>query len=747
MSTEATGDRRGLRGIRLAGGEVLRLATPDVRTSEDAFDVLTPAGLAVPARTLKPPSRVEIRLPGGGTIRVTLAAGHRLHVVGPRGTAFFGLGEAGRGLDRAGGRFRLWNTDAWGYTRDTDPLYVSIPFTTAVTPGGEAFGLFLRNTHELTFRFRAAGTGFAVSAAGGGLDLFVLPGPQPEDVLRAYADITGRPPLPPLWALGYHQSRYSYAPERRVRAIARGFRRRRIPCDAIHLDIDCMDGFRVFTFDPAGFPDPAGLLAWLATRGFRAVPIVDPGVKVDPGWSVYDAGLEAGAYVRDRTGAIFEADVWPGRCAFPDFVSEAGRRFWIEAHRPFVALGFQGIWNDMNEPAVFREGERPDRTFDRDVRHRGPGGEALLHGAVHNVYGMAMTRASREALAAHRPDSRPFVLTRATFAGGQKFAAVWTGDNTSSFASFAHAIPQLLNLSVSGMAFAGCDAGGFSGNPTPELFARWIAAAAFFPFFRAHSEKGTADQEPWSFGRRVTRIARRAIRLRYALLPFIASLMDEASRTGLPPLRPLWFHDPSDAALRREETQFLLGRDLLVAPVIDPGATSRDVTLPRGAWIDLFTGAVHRGPGRIRVAAPLHRIPVLVRSPAVIPLARPRSCTPPGPFPELRLVVFGTRDSGGVTARIGGLPGREASPLVVDVRTVADRGLEVRVDPRDIGGATRLHLAWRGLDLAPPRRTLGRRLDPRLRDPDLGLWPEPFDSSGTRFIPFRGTVEGPGQGS
>jgi alpha-glucosidase len=359
----------------------------------------------------------------------------------------------------------------------------------------------------------------------------------------------------------------------------------------------------------------------LAEQDFHAVTIVDPGVKVDPDYGVYTSGRRIDAFCRTETGEIYTGRVWPGTAVYPDFSRPDVREWWAAYHEALFGAGVAGIWNDMNEPADFtgdfynRTAFTPPSTVTMD----GDGRRRSMD-AYHNVYGMLMCRATRRGAELARPGRRPFVLTRAGYAGIQRYAAVWTGDNHSWWEHLAASIPMLLGLGLSGVGFAGADVGGFQENPTPELYARWLQYAAFTPFFRTHANSVTKDQEPWSYGAEIEAISRRYLELRYRLLPYIYQLFREQATDGTPVMRPLLWHYSEDEAVRNLNSQFLLGEALLVAPVTEPGVTARAVYLPAGTWQCFWTGEVVDGPGNTLAAAPLDRIPLYVKVPSILPM-------------------------------------------------------------------------------------------------------------------------------
>ena len=456
----------------------------------------------------------------------------------------------------------------------------------------------------------------AFGAEGGDLDYYFINGPDPKKVIERYTALTGRMPMPPLWSLGFNQCRYSYYPESKVRWIADTFRQKQIPADVIWLDIHYQDNFKPFTWDHERFPDPKKMLADLRAQGFRVVCIVDPHPKVEKGYAPYDEGLAGNYFVKNPDGSVYEAPVWPsladnnpGPSVFPDVSNPAARAWWGSLYKDFLELGVAGIWNDMDEPAVFgtpRGTMPPDVVFNNE-------GQPTTHREIHNVYGQLTSRATFAGWSRLRPNERPFVLTRASFAGGQRYAAVWTGDNTSDWSSLRQSISTLLGLGLSGFAFVGCDLGGFDGAPSGELYTRWLQAGVFFPFMRAHSTWGSPDKEPWAFGYRLEIINKLAIDLRYELLPYLYDAMQQASQTGVPVLRPLFLEFPDDEKVAGLDDEFLFGNDLLVAPVLYEGASERTVYLPKGEWFEYRTGHRFAGGQTVHLPVTLDSIPLFVR--------------------------------------------------------------------------------------------------------------------------------------
>ncbi len=565
---------------------------------------------------------------------------------------YFACGERTGGLDKTGSRQTFWNVDppVW-HTASHDNLYTSIPFVLAVdATDGRSWGMFFDNPGRVQIDLaRERNERVWFGAALGDLVYYVLVGPTPREVLERYTLLTGRTPMPPLWALGYHQSRWGYASEDDLREVARELRRRDIPCDALHLDIDYMDGYRVFTWDREDFPDPSRLLSDLGRQGFRVVTIVDPGVKVDEGYDVYREGRAAGAFCRTADGQEYHNAVWPGVCAFPDFLSKRVRSWWGDRHRSLLDDGVAGIWCDMNEPAL---GIPRLSTMPSDVVHASDG-SPRYHGEVHNLYGMQMARATYEGLRRLRPDRRPLVISRSGYAGLQRYALQWTGDNSSWWEHLAMSMPQLQNMGLSGIAWSGVDVGGFWDDASGELLARWMELGAFQPFCRNHSEKTTRRQEPWAFGEPYETVVRTMLKLRQRLIPYLYSLFEECHRTGAPILRPLLFEHPSDPETFHADDELMLGHALLLAPITRQGQTYRHVYLPRGSWFHWWSGARFDGPTHVLAHAPLGQPALYVRGDAPVPM-----------WPEMSYV--GERAADPLTIRVHAAGGSGTSVLYED---------------------------------------------------------------------------------
>ncbi|MEH2166587.1 MAG: glycoside hydrolase family 31 protein [Nostoc sp.] len=571
---------------------------------------------------------------------------------------FYGFGERTGFLDKLSEVKTNWTTDALDYDALTDEMYQAIPFFMALRPE-VSYGIFFNTTFWSQFDIGAEQPGiWKMETRGGELDYYIIYGPEPAQILDTYTQLTGRMPLPPKWALGYHQCRWSYESETVVRELAKEFRQRRIPCDVIHLDIDYMRGYRVFTWSPQRFPNAAKLISDLAEDGFKTVTIIDPGVKYEPegNYDVFDRGLENDYFVRKADGTLFHGYVWPEKAVFPDFLRPDVCNWWADLHKSLTDIGVAGIWNDMNEPAINNrpfgdEGEKiwfpldaPQGGEEAGGRGQGAGGNVPVfsstHTEVHNLYGLMMAKACYEGLERHRSSERSFVLTRSGYAGVQRWSSVWMGDNQSLWEHLEMSLPMLCNMGLSGVGFVGCDIGGFAGNATAELFARWMQVGMLYPMMRGHSAMSTARHEPWVFGDRVENICREYINLRYQLLPYIYSLFWEAATTGAPILRPLLYHFPNDPKTYSLYDQVLLGASLMAAPIYRPGVEHRAVYLPAGTWYDWWSGDRYEGPIHILAHAPLERMPLYVRSGAIVPMQPVKQYVDQTPLDEIRLRIW-----------------------------------------------------------------------------------------------------------
>ena len=601
----------------------------------------------------------------GFTARTTLVHGTtevKITKATDKNEAFFGLGDKSCSLNLRGQKLQNWNTDAFAFEADTDPLYRAIPFFFGLKKG-VGYGIFFDNPFKTHFDFaKTKKNQISFSADGGQVDYYFIHGPSLTEVAQQYTDLTGRPELPPLWSLGFHQCRWSYFPESRVREVANKFRAMQIPCDAIYFDIDYMDGFRCFTWNKKYFPDPKTLIADLKLQGFQSVVMIDPGIKKDDEYWLYTEGVAKDFYLKRADGDLMFGQVWPGECVYPDFTHPAVRHWWGQLYEGlYNDENVAGFWNDMNEPANFKVWHK---TIPDDVRHDY---EGLLssHKKAHNIYGMQMSRATTEGLKRLQPTKRPFLVTRASYAGGQRFAAVWTGDNLATWEHLQIANRQIQRLSISGFSHCGSDIGGFMQEPTGELMVRWLQMGIFHPFYRIHSagnneagdsltdettmleslEKRRLDQEPWSFGEPFTALGKAAIELRYQLLPYIYTTMMQHVNTGIPVIQSLIFYDQNDKNLLGVEREFTFGQHILVSPVIEEGSKNQTLYLPKGDWFDFYNGKKYVGGKNITVETPLSKMPIFIKSGAVIPIYPVMQFTNERAIEVLDLKVFYTKET------------------------------------------------------------------------------------------------------
>ncbi len=554
----------------------------------------------------------------------------------PKEECFFGLGDKSCQLNLKGKKLQNWCTDSFGYSKDTDPLYRAIPFYFGLNKG-IGYGIFFDNTFRTHFDFDEQGKEkMSFAAEGGEVDYYFFFGPELISVAEQYMQLTGRPELPPIWSFGFHQCRWSYYPDKRVLEVAQEFRDRKIPCDAIYLDIDYMDGYRCFTWNKEYFPKPSKMINDLRKNGFQTVVMIDPGIREDEDYHVYQQGVENDYFCKRTDGELMMGPVWPPNCGFPDFTNAAVRDWWGQLYETlYNENGISGFWNDMNEPALFKVHHC---TFPNEVLHHYEG-QTTNHAKAHNIYGLQMSRATTTGLKKLNAKKRPFLVTRATYSGGQRFAAVWTGDNIASWEHLQLGNRQCQRLSLSGFSFVGTDIGGFFQYPDGELMVRWLQLGIFHPFYRVHSmgnnDDGSAevdakkvkerdmknrlDQEPWAFGKAFTPQAKAAIELRYQLLPYLYTAFWQNVQKGTPVIKSLSFYDQNDKNTYDKEVEFIFGKNILVAPVTAPKVKKVAVYLPKGTWFDYWSGEKYKGGQTVKTKVQLTTFPMFIRAGGVIP--------------------------------------------------------------------------------------------------------------------------------
>ena len=708
---------------------------PPVR-GERAHFAAPSAGIDVGASSL------SIALPYGLTIE-TGAEGFGFNGVetifdfeAPNTTGFYGFGERTKRFNKSGESMEFYTVDVvavWPHTfgrDDYDPTYVSIPLA-ILHIGSQYCGLFFDSPERLVMDCGRLRPGhFIVEAMDGHSHIYVINGPTLRDVTRNFAALTGRAELPPPWAIGYHQCRWGYESAEEFEALARDFQRHDLPLSSLWFDIDYMDEYRVFTWDAKDIPKPRKLNETLKRQGIRTVAIIDPGVKMEPGYAVYDSGKAADIFCKTASGRDFVGQVWPGDTVFPDFTRAAGREWWAEQVARFLnGSALDGAWLDMNDPATGWCAV-DDMLF---------GGGKIPHARYHNQYGHFMAKASRLAFEKLDPRRRPFLLTRSGFAGTQRYSAIWTGDNDSNWSHLRMSIPCTINLGLSGVAFNGPDVGGFAGNATPELLVRWYQAGFLFPFFRNHSIVNSKTQEPWQFGPEILGRIRDVLHTRYRLLPYLYQCFFQNHLTGDPILRPL-LYEFEDKELENLDDQFLVGASIMVAPIVDSDEHGdfvvsngvrrqlRHVTFPAGWWYDLNLGEWIEGGRTIRYAAGIDEVPLFAREGAIIPWyngALKNADTPLDDF-ELHVFVREPSSRASVTLRLDDPKTRKylTGEYNTATVTVTTSGAEARLEiaesgPRKPGMVKLDRLVFHGAPfLKTVVRTPGgkpRKLKPRQR--------------------------------
>lgn len=552
----------------------------------------------------------------------------------------YGLGDKTGYLDKRGFEYDNWNTDNPAPQMENfTKLYKSIPVMYGLK-NGHPYGLFFDNPYKSHFDMgKESPNYYFYSAVDGNLDYYVLGGKTLKEVVSNYTYLTGRVPLPQKWTLGYQQSRWGYsASQQEVQEIADSLKKYDIPCDAIHFDVDYMRGYRVFTWDKDKYQgDPKKFVTSLKKQGIKAIPIIDPGVKKDPDYDVYVDGIKKGYFVKSPDGKVYINKVWPGDSTFPDFGRPEVRKWWAHNDKFLTDIGVGGIWNDMNEPASF-EGPIPDEVVFSDQDRQS------THKKMHNVYGHNMAKATYDGLKKYQ-DKRPYVVTRAAYAGTQKYSTVWTGDNRSIWPHIQMMIPQLCNLGMSGFSFAGTDIGGFGSDTNAELLTRWIEAAVFSPLMRNHAAMGTRHQEPWSFGEPTLSIYRKFVKLRYRFIPYLYDLFEKGTKSGLPVMRPLVLNYDNDPRVRDLNDEFMVGDSVLVTPIVEKSETKRLVYLPAGDWVDFWNNRQYTGNQDIVVNAPLDKLPLFIKKNTILPWGNPVDHISDEPDKTMTFKVFGDQGS------------------------------------------------------------------------------------------------------
>ncbi|MDO9510453.1 MAG: glycoside hydrolase family 31 protein [Bacteroidales bacterium] len=625
-------------------------SNPDIQKTESAKELILKTS-AVTLKIIKTPLSFSFYTPDGKLINADDPAfgtsWNNSEVTTYKtlqdGEKFIGLGEKTGNLDRRGSSFINWNTDNPHYENHTDPIYSSIPFYIGLHHQ-LAYGIFFDNTYKSYFNFGASQERFSsFGADAGAMDYYFIYDKNVEKIIEHYTWLTGRTPLPPVWALGYQQCRWSYYPDTEVLNIAETFRAKKIPADVIYLDIHYMDNYKVFTWHPSFFPKPEELLNKLKDLGFNTTVIIDPGIKIEKGYAAYEDGLKKDVFIKYPDGTLYKGQVWPGWCHFTDYTKPSARQWWGEQFSSLAKLGVHGFWNDMNEIATWGQATPSLVEFDWD-------GQKSTYRQAKNMYGMQMARATFEGAKKALNGDRPLIITRAGFAGLQRYTSIWTGDNQAHDDHMLLGVRLVNSLGMSGVAFSGYDVGGFGGNASPELFARWISLGTFSPFFRTHSAFNTLPSEPWSYGDNTENIVRNYINFRYKMLPYMYSNMFAATQSGIPVQRSLAIDYSWDPRVfyYQFQNQYLFGPSFLVIP-----AKSNDkivkAYLPEGNWYHLYSGKKMEGNQEILIESPLERLPVFVKEGSILPLQKVIQHTGIDPGDTLNIHVFFSLDKNSFT--------------------------------------------------------------------------------------------------
>ncbi len=567
----------------------------------------------------------------------------------------FGLGETVRGINKRGYVYRSWNTDIFDHNETQSSLYASQNLLIFFSPE-RLFGVYLDDPGLVTWDLGYSRYDTVrILSENGNLDVYVIEGETLRDVARQFRFLIGPSYVPPRWAFGYIQSRWGYASEKEIRTVAEEHRSRGIPLDGICMDIDYMDGYRDFTWNREQFPDLQRLCADMEKQQIRLIPIIDAGIKKEPGDPVYDSGKQGDFFCKKADGSDFVGAVWPGRSCFPDFLRSDVRAWFGAQYKPLLDAGVQGFWNDMNEPALFYSDETLQEAYEKLDALRGTdigldgsfkmkdavngiannpedyrrfyhrvGGENVRHDKVHNLYGAMMTRAAGEFFEKYAPDRRTLLFSRSSFVGAHRYGGVWQGDNFSWWSHLGLCLRMLPAMNLCGFLYCGCDVGGFGCNTTEDLLLRWLQLSAFVPLMRNHSALGTREQEVYRFS--LWEKMKNVIRVRYALIPYLYSEFVKAAQEGENLFRPLAFDYPQDQRALRVEDQLMLGNECMIAPVTEQNARGKHVYLPEDMLLVRFRSPedmdilpLEKGDHYINLE--LNEFPLFIRRGKVIPLA------------------------------------------------------------------------------------------------------------------------------
>jgi len=646
----------------------------------------------------------------------------------------YGLGETLGALNKRGKIYRFYNTDDPEHIPDKMSLYGSHPFI--ILDGKITFGLFIDYPSEIILDIGFTDKDILqITVPSKDFDLYIFDTDEKLSIIKEYFNLTGKPYIPPKWAFGFQQSKWSYFSEEEVRNVAKKFREIGIPCDVIYTDIDYMDSYKVFTINKEKFPNYEGMVKDLKEIGIKVIPIIDPGVKIEKDYEMYEEGKEKGFFCVDEKGNDFVAAVWPGPTHFPNFLNSEVRRWWGKKYKLFTDMGIKGFWNDMNEPSIFYtpkgldnllkmlkylEGNKENAGIEvflaketllniasnredyKSFYHKLDDSSLINHDTVHNLYGFNMTKATADELKELCPNERYLLLSRSSYPGLHRMASIWMGDNKSWWEHMLVNIRMLQSLNMMGFFYTGADVGGFGADSSAELVIRWMELGAFTPFYRNHSALNTRPQEPWQFDEESLNIMRDIVRLRYAFLPYTYSEYMNSVKESVPFVKPLSFVFEGDR-VKDIEDQYMYGDSLMVAPVHEQNKKGRYVHLPEVNWLNWTASKYEERnmkvyeAGDYYIEADLNEIPLFIKENSLILLSEPMNYVGEKEISELTVIglvsdhaIYNYYDDDGTTYNF---TKGEFGNLKIDITKVGnDFKIDVKTyDPTNILKIKKIH--------------------------------------------------------
>lgn len=589
--------------------------------------------------------------------------------------AVYGLGENVRGINKRGWIYVSDCSDDPNHNEGTRSLYGAHNFL--LFRGGESWmGLFIDTPGKVTFDIGYSRYDLLrVTFEQEDYDLYVIEEDTPLKAVQQFRRLIGPSYIPPRWAFGYGQSRWSYETADEVREVVRRHREQGLPLDSVYLDIDYMERYKDFTIDKECFPDFGEFVKQMKQEHIHLVPIIDAGVKVEEGYDVYEEGAANGYFCKDEQGSDFIAGVWPGRCCFPDMLDDRARAWFGRKYKILLELGIDGFWNDMNEPAIFYSEKHLKEVFEKLEEYRAMNldvdsffefkdtvssisnsvedyrsfyhnyrGRKIRHDKVHNLFGYYMTRSAAEAFEELEPDKRILMFSRASYIGMHRYGGIWQGDNLSWWSHLLMNIKMMPSLNMCGFLYTGADLGGFGGHVTQDLLIRWLSFGIFTPLMRNHAARGTRHQEVYQFEQ--MDLFQGVLALRYRLLPYLYSEFMKAALRDTMMFQPLAFVYMSDKLACQVEDQLLVGDNIMIAPVYEQNVSGRNVYFPEPMKMLRFRGAevieeTVYGPGYAYVEMPLGDVCIFIRPGRLLPLAEGGEYTEAVDYKQLKLYANG----------------------------------------------------------------------------------------------------------